>query len=769
MPEPIALQRFYTGTEILLTPLCELATASHLPKRLMVIHGVGGVGKSSLLEMLRAQLQAWGVPVGFASGDEANSEASILTAWVSDLGEAGIRFPNFGKALRRFRVLLAKVEQQSQASQDARSKALGNLGRAVVDTAISTIPGMKPILGGLASTSSGALFDWLQGFLSKPDVDLILDPAQHLAEHFTKDLKKSAAGRRVVLILDTYERINTLNNWVCNLARHVNQNMLFILSGRTVPDWNRLWPGWVAQAYIKELEPMCAEVMRELVGRYQFALTGSQLDPSQADAIVRFARGIPLVATTAVELSNRYGVVDFQTVKPLVVADLVDRLMEGVPRSTRPVLEAAAVVHWFNKDILRILSRQQDVDSIYDEIRRFPFVRPRTEGLSIHEVVREIVDENLHVTEPDRHRELHEQAAAYFESQIAEDKALNTEQLGLELLYHRISADERSGMQFVQTEAEKLVQCWLVNRLRTLLKDLNSFPLLLESSLLWRRYYNAQLAAFERRFGDAETVLEAIAGDDQAGPKLRAYALCELGAILRKSEMIGRPGGQQKADEVIERSVQGVEIDANLTTAYTNLTKLYFRQGRWALADGLVHKLIDFFRRTSDQIGLVGALTLAKGNHGRIGRWKETLQSYEEALRILNGLPEHPVARVKLLSEAPWAMLWAGRYTETEEHIKECLDYLAETGDVGRLATLWGDYGYVAGLQCRFEEAEIRFREALRFGPSHPGTIGFLGATLLRQGRLEDAEMWLRQSLTIKEEKYNYHGIPELLNWLGEI
>jgi len=53
---------------------------------------------------------------------------------------------------------------------------------------------------------------------------------------------------------------------------------------------------------------------------------------------------------------------------------------------------------------------------MYNELRHFPFVRTRVEGLALHDAVREIIDENLRLQDSERHCELHERAAAYFEN-----------------------------------------------------------------------------------------------------------------------------------------------------------------------------------------------------------------------------------------------------------------------------------------------------------------------------------------------------------------
>ena len=65
----------------------------------------------------------------------------------------------------------------------------------------------------------------------------------------------------------------------------------------------------------------------------------------------------------------------FKSVKAEIVANLVDRLMEGVPKTLIPALEAAAVVRWFDQPILRAVTELDDVREVYNELRRFPFVR----------------------------------------------------------------------------------------------------------------------------------------------------------------------------------------------------------------------------------------------------------------------------------------------------------------------------------------------------------------------------------------------------------
>ncbi len=462
---------YFTDVEHLREIFKNLVAAPTLAKRLLVIHGVGGVGKSSLLRMFRLHCKSVNVPVALASGDEAKSALDVLTRWTEDLKADGVAFPTFGKTYEHYRAIQAKVDEQAKKAQDARSRAADIVGKAASKTAEaaggalagaaigSIVPGIGTAIGGalggvLGGMGAEAMVDWLYGFLTKPDIDLLLDPAKKLTDDFLTDIAKAAGKRRIVLMLDTFEQMTVLEDWVREVAQRLHVNTLFVIAGRAVPNWSRAWQSWMVHAQVEELKPMTEDDMRELVRRYYATMRGGEPNLVQVEAIIRFARGLPMVVTSAVQLWVKYGIEDFQAIKPEIVANLVDRLMEGAPKPLIPVLEAAAIVRWFDQPILRAMMKQDDVRDVYNELRRFPFVRTRVEGLALHDAVREIMDENLRAQDSERHCELHQRAAAYFQdklSKLATIPGLSDEwqRLTLEISYHLILADEIKGIDFL--------------------------------------------------------------------------------------------------------------------------------------------------------------------------------------------------------------------------------------------------------------------------------------------------------------------------------
>jgi hypothetical protein len=137
---------------------------------------------------------------------------------------------------------------------------------------------------------------------------LLLDPAKELTDDFLADIASAATQRRIVLMLDTFEQMTALDDWARDVAQRLHANALFVIAGRALPNWSRAWDGWMANAQVEELKPMTEDDMRELVRRYYATMRGGQPNPVQVEAIIRFARGLPMVVTSAVQLWGKYGV-----------------------------------------------------------------------------------------------------------------------------------------------------------------------------------------------------------------------------------------------------------------------------------------------------------------------------------------------------------------------------------------------------------------------------------------------------------------------------
>lgn len=766
------LQSYFTDVEHLRELFKDWLAAPELPKRMLIIHGVGGVGKSSLLRMFRLHARSVRIPVALASGDEQKSAVDVLSRWADDLAACNLRLPAFSKALAQYRALLSKVEDEAAKTATTLAK---EAAKTAAEVAFGLIPGFGPALSRLGGMSAEALTDWLfsRGF-KKPNVDLFLDPAKKLTGDFLADVAKAAGKRRLVLMLDTFEQITTLSDWICRTAQQLPLNVLLVIAGRVVPDWERAWPGWMASARVEELKPMTEADIRELVRRYYATLRGGEPDPKQVEAIIAFARGLPMVVTSAVQLWVKYGVEDFQAVRPEVVANLVDRLMEGVPKELIPALEAAAIVRWFDQPVLRSVMGREDVREEYEELRRFPFVRPRAEGLGFHDAVREMVDENLRVHDAERHRALHERAAAYFEARLEKATGEEAERLALERLYHCIRANEETGIQLFQEIAEELVHHQAVNRLRTLLNDVNTHPVESENGRLWREYYNARLIHLQGQWFEAATVYERIGLCGQAEPKLRAYALCDWAGVLSNREIRHQPGQFEKALQISEMSLrEAPELDRKLIMNYRTQSNLYMSVGNWDKAFALLDIIRKFFHDRGDKYGECSALQSIKALSALRGDWPRMYSAQKQGLNMLPKQYRYSTLYAELIASWSPAWAWTGRYAEAEQNTREGLAIAHKMGQVD-IQKYLRDLGLVLALQGKFQEADVYLQKcaglSISLGRSEfDKTILWRWEAIcwLREGKPELARETLTKVISIFEKDAYIPAMGETLTWLG--
>lgn len=754
------LLTYFTDVEHLRDKFRQTVAAPTLPKRLFVVWGIGGVGKSSLLRMFRLHCKEAGAPVALASGDEAKSVLDVLARWMDDLKATGVVLSSFGRTLEYYRTILARAESQTG---EIAGKMVKGVAKTATETMLSTVPGFGPLLAKLGGTGVDALTDVLlsRGF-KKPDIDLLLNPASKLTDDFLADVAQVADGQRLVLMLDTFEQMPGLEDWTRSLAQRLHENVLLVIAGRALPDWNRAWPEWLAKTQVAELKPMSDDVMRDLVRRYYATMRGGEPDPQQVEAIIRFARGLPIVVTSVVQLWVKYPeqMGDLQAISAEVMADLVDRLVDGVPQEMLPALEAAAAVRWFDQPILRAVMGLTDVRELYNELRRFPFARPRAEGLALHDAVREIIDANLRAQDADRHFELHERAVAYFEKRLERVTGEEAERLGLERLYHRILADEEAGIGLFQEMAQELTRYRLLNRLRGLLNDVDTYPLKHHSSRLWREYYHARLWQFEFRFSDAETAYQRISEDHAANAKLQAYALCDWGEISQLSNWLGEPGGSERAIRILDRSLRiAPQVDEKLIFAYCHMRGVFVQQGDTKSALDALQSPLKFFQDRRDLVGVVETLALIKSAYALTGDLRKALDTDAQAMEVM---PENPFLRIKLIYEAPWVYFLSGRYREGEDFLLNGYNHVEQSGDSG----YWVDFlqysGYASALQGKHVDTAALGRQL--------GSVrGFYGATLLEAGDLQGAEENLLHSIATKERGHDTIGLPEVFYWLGEL
>ncbi|MGK7928573.1 MAG: hypothetical protein AB4290_25615, partial [Spirulina sp.] len=337
------LSLYYTDTEDLLNHLQNLASNdSKLEKPVFIIHGIGGAGKSSVLRIFRLFCKKNNIPVALANAEELKQTISFLNRFYTDLKRDNVNLSAFEKNFKKYQDTAQKIGKKIDLeARQQRNESITELGGTGVEM-LATLTPVAPLAGGLGTISkvlSGYLLNFLPDYPEKEkDIDLYVKATEQLTNNFIDDLKQLRRKQRVVLILDTYEQIRELDDWVSYWVRELPPYVLVLIAGRMTPNVMFEKPAWRnlrLRIQSQELEPMQEGDVQILIRRYYQFLHGDDPTPEEITRIVDFARGWPLAVTTAVDFWE-YGRSFDPHQEPGALDTLVKR--QGIPQELSSVI-----------------------------------------------------------------------------------------------------------------------------------------------------------------------------------------------------------------------------------------------------------------------------------------------------------------------------------------------------------------------------------------------------------------------------------------------
>lgn len=740
------LQDYFTDREDLRDMFDDFVSAQKLPKRLFFIYGDGGMGKSSLMQMFYSYCKRKNTFVAITSAEDVKSIIDIMKSWAEGLNEQGIVLHKFSKTLKLYETIDAKMKKEL---------GIGGITSDVVGVAVSGSAG--PVVGTIArwaaSGTLGATIDnWMRNRLSKDEADMLRDPVKKFTSDFLEDIANYSDERRIVLLLDTFEKISILGDQFCDIVKNMHPNVLVVISGRELPDWNRAWFEWRINAEIKEIKPLREDDTRLLINRYYKALRGKDLDTEQVEQIIKLTSSLPLETAIIVNLWMGDGTDDFKTIKSEGVAGVVEWLTKGMTEELIRLLEAASIVRRFDETTLMVLLGKEDVRNDYLELRKLSsFVKQHGGKLAVHDVVRDSMNKDLRNRNRARYCELHSLAADLFAKQLERDDVEDNESLELEQLYHCVCANEKEGTKIFIKKAEEFVQYRFQDRLRTLLNDVNTYPLEQENSILWRKYYFTRLrdhagrVHFDEIMEGYEEILKIC--DDSY---LRAKILLRQIEILERDEYYVKPD----VPEIVELKIMECEnlLPEDDWERFLLLMRKTVSHGRKSFQDlyfGTMNVLKQY-KDKDDYYAVAQTCQWIKGHCAMHGRWKEFLDIENEVLNMPI-ISKNPKLLVITTSEWQIGRVWMGRYAEAEEKLKKVIEI--QSDEANRNAGNNRDLLSAISFQRRSDEVIPLFEEVLEKYREQNSTeliwvLRLLGIAYMHSGDIDNAKKYLSESVS---------------------
>jgi len=211
----------------------------------------------------------------------------------------------------------------------------------------------------------------------------------------------ASVGSLVVLALDHLEVFRLMDTWLRQvLVPALDERVGVVLAGREPPvaAWFAAeWDGVFCSVALGPLGDDEAELLLQRRGH----------DPAEARRLNRIARGHPLALTLASAAAReRPDLMLEEAATTRVVTELTRVYLEDAPDPlTRRALEAAAVVRRVTRPLLGAMLAEADAEGAFDRLLGLPFTDCGSDGVFLHDAVRESISTFLRATDPSRHRE----------------------------------------------------------------------------------------------------------------------------------------------------------------------------------------------------------------------------------------------------------------------------------------------------------------------------------------------------------------------------
>ncbi len=211
----------------------------------------------------------------------------------------------------------------------------------------------------------------------------------------------------VLLILDQFESFRLLDNWLrCDFMPKLHSKIRLVFAGRVKPD-NQWLLHSPKNCIFKSLR---LETLSTVEAKAYLNEVG--LGEDIAPAINQFAQGHPLalrLASVAIleQPARQINVASFDN----TIQTLADYFVNDIKEpELRQAIEATATVRRVSETVLAGMLDVADASEIYQQLTEIEFIECRSDGLSLHDVLKNAIVFSLKAKSPRRHSEYRNRA-----------------------------------------------------------------------------------------------------------------------------------------------------------------------------------------------------------------------------------------------------------------------------------------------------------------------------------------------------------------------
>jgi tetratricopeptide (TPR) repeat protein len=448
-------------------------------------HGIGGIGKSTLLHKIQEDLGDRVRFLKFSFGDPLISNSvdtpiKLMKYLCEQVGLENVSSNPFWCLCHRYEQTMRRLKTETVDHSSIASEVQFNLIKdyeSDIDRSSSLISIDKPALWNssnllLNSISTKDRFEQLLDNhpATKDDLELhslMLDPLSKIVNVFAQTLSKASQDLPIILVLDTYEKAHAIfDRFVgCHLLLNDllgNSHVRIIMAGRFSLTNSQY------QGIFKQGETLYREYPLEKFTQKetQSYLSKIGIGKSKNRHIWQRTKGYPYY----LNLIRKQVVKNTRVNLEINTQDMVDLLLAGLNDTEKNIVQLAAHCRWFDRQIIDHLlsSFSQDIQSHnnlnidwFRWLTERDFVIEEKRNYRIDDVARDIIRRHQCKDNEKRFRSIHETIVRYFDK-CAEDEVeanlsisekytrADWRKFKTESLYHNLFADRyRGDNQFI--------------------------------------------------------------------------------------------------------------------------------------------------------------------------------------------------------------------------------------------------------------------------------------------------------------------------------
>jgi len=453
----MANQNFYIPREQTNRFLSQIASALSSPSTataLFHVYGIGGVGKSRLLEEMQAANQSAANFAKFSFGIRGELETPLelmkalyekipapptLPILQRDVRQLQPKLDPFLSLYEIYQEALSQLENQPASGKTVTSEqqssvnllklaamATVSLFATSVDLALATIAeGVGMLKEGFAPDSKERLQQLLKqhpATKNKADLQaLLLQPFPALTKAFIEGLQQKAQQRPIVLVLDTYEKApNIIDFWLCKYLLWECDlratKIRVVVAGRKSLTKTEYW---------RKLAQDRDSIWEQPLERFDFEQTAAYLQEIGIDSreevtdIYQATKGLPYYLDWIRKERLAGKKLSFHQGNRAIV----DLLLQGLNSQEKQIIQVAACCRWFDASIMRHLLEKQGLSltignqfsSIFDWLIERDFVECPEKHYRLDDVARDVFRLSLLEEDEDRFYQTHFLLAEYFQ------------------------------------------------------------------------------------------------------------------------------------------------------------------------------------------------------------------------------------------------------------------------------------------------------------------------------------------------------------------